>query len=198
MQSVEIQEQVLFNPTNPVGVVEEDAMLACLTHIGFPSTSSLGNGAEDSDAASSIGYSLSSCTASTSASQSSSDAGSPLCSPSILPDRTRSVVADDIVVSFYLETPHTLKLRRTNYAAHLVRKEAKALLALADRMDQTTIEPLDVLEPVTSLSNSFTHTLDLLSSMDKHGKLVFIGIGKSGLLAKKAVATFNSLGKPSH
>jgi len=58
------------------------------------------------------------------------------------------------------------------------------LLELAERLEQE--EETD--------QDSFTAAVDALKSMEKYGKVLFAGVGKSGLLARKAVATFNSLG----
>jgi D-arabinose 5-phosphate isomerase GutQ len=68
-----------------------------------------------------------------------------------------------------------------------VRREAQALLELAERLEQE--EETD--------QDSFTAAVDALKSMEKYGKVLFAGVGKSGLLARKAVATFNSLGEAS-
>lgn len=105
------------------------------------------------------------------------------------------------------------------YAADIVRKEAKALLDLANRLDaagddedeaeddseeeeegeereraQSTARQQEDL--FSSLPNAtLFQAVNAISSMQKHGKLVLTGVGKSGLLARKAVATFNSLGE---
>ena len=178
LQSVDLQQAGLYDLPlfdESVDEVKDGALLA--SH-SLPSVS------EDSDGASSTDYGPSSSVASTSVSTSSSAAGSPLCSPNVTPDRAQPIDAED--ACFFLDT---LKSRRSKYAADLVRKEAQALLVLANRLEHKQEDEAD------SLSDAFSKALNLLSSMDKHGKLIFTGIGKSGLLAKKAVATFNSLGK---
>jgi D-arabinose 5-phosphate isomerase GutQ len=88
------------------------------------------------------------------------------------------------------------ELRR--YAAEIVRKEAQALLDLAARLD-----PID--DPVSEKygprllpgheQDDFSRAVDLLKHMNSHGRIIMTGVGKSGLLARKAVATFNSFGK---
>lgn len=89
------------------------------------------------------------------------------------------------------------------HAADIVRREAKALLDLAARLEPEDVakhNDIDELDDyhANSPSYAFSHALDMLNSMDKHGKVVVAGIGKSGLLARKAVATLNSLGKYSY
>ena len=46
-----------------------------------------------------------------------------------------------------------------------------------------------------SINNSFNKAVELI--LKKEGKLVLCGIGKSGLIARKAAATFSSVGTPS-
>ena len=46
-----------------------------------------------------------------------------------------------------------------------------------------------------SINNSFNRAVELI--LKKEGKLVLCGIGKSGLIARKAAATFSSVGTPS-
>lgn len=74
---------------------------------------------------------------------------------------------------------------KQRYAASLVRREAQALFELAQRLEQEGETEQD----------TFAAAVDALQSMKKYGKVLFSGVGKSGLLARKAVATFNSLGK---
>lgn len=76
---------------------------------------------------------------------------------------------------------------KQRYAASLVRREAQALLELAERLDREDEGEQD----------TFSAAVDAINSMERYGKVIFAGVGKSGLLARKAVATFNSLGKPS-
>ena len=57
----------------------------------------------------------------------------------------------------------------------------------------TEIEGLKKLHK--SINNSFNKAVELI--LKKEGKLVLCGIGKSGLIARKAAATFSSVGTPS-
>ena len=57
----------------------------------------------------------------------------------------------------------------------------------------TEIEGLKKLHK--SINNSFNKAVELI--LKKEGKLVLSGIGKSGLIARKAAATFSSIGTPS-
>ena len=42
---------------------------------------------------------------------------------------------------------------------------------------------------------AFKEVVDSLGRLPAHGKVVITGVGKSGIVAKKMVATFNSLGE---
>ena len=46
-----------------------------------------------------------------------------------------------------------------------------------------------------SINNSFNKAIELI--LKTEGKLVFCGVGKSGLIARKAAATLSSVGTPS-
>ena len=46
-----------------------------------------------------------------------------------------------------------------------------------------------------TLNNSFIKAVDLI--LNCKGKVIFAGVGKSGLIAKKISATFSSVGVPS-
>jgi arabinose-5-phosphate isomerase len=66
--------------------------------------------------------------------------------------------------------------------AQLIRIEAEALLRLASRLEDGMAAP-------------FARAVDLVVACgDRHGRVVVTGIGKSGILAQKLVATFNSTG----
>jgi arabinose-5-phosphate isomerase len=68
----------------------------------------------------------------------------------------------------------------------LVRVEAHALEALADRLDGALLEP-------------FTRAAALLKTCaDAGNRAVLLGIGKSGLIARKVAATLTSTGTPAH
>ncbi|KAK4057996.1 hypothetical protein OIO90_000735 [Microbotryomycetes sp. JL221] len=49
----------------------------------------------------------------------------------------------------------------------------------------------------TRTNTSFNQVVDMLSQLPAHGKVIVTGVGKSGIAARKMVATFNSLGIPS-
>ena len=72
-----------------------------------------------------------------------------------------------------------------NTPAALVRTEATALLALADRLDGAMAEP-------------FERAVNLLVHCgDARGRVVVTGMGKSGLIAQKIAATLSSTGSPA-
>ena len=67
----------------------------------------------------------------------------------------------------------------------LVRVEARALLSLAERLDSTMAEP-------------FARAVDLLAACcDSKHRVIFLGVGKSGLIARKIAATLTSTGTPA-
>ena len=69
--------------------------------------------------------------------------------------------------------------------AALVRTEAAALLALADRLEGP-------------MSAAFTRAVDLiLRCAEAHGRVVVTGMGKSGIIAQKIAATLSSTGSPA-
>ncbi len=69
--------------------------------------------------------------------------------------------------------------------ARLIRIEAEALLRLAARLED-------------GMSAHFARAIDLVAACgDKRGRVVVTGIGKSGIIAQKLVATFNSTGTPA-
>lgn len=70
--------------------------------------------------------------------------------------------------------------------SHLVRVEASALEALADRLD-------------LAMSRPFSHAVELLvSCVDSRRHVIVLGVGKSGLIARKIAATLTSTGTPAH
>ncbi len=70
--------------------------------------------------------------------------------------------------------------------AEFVRIEARALLELAMRMDGPMFE-------------AFTRAVDLLlEAISRRDRIVVTGIGKSGLIARKIVATLCSTGSPAY
>jgi arabinose-5-phosphate isomerase len=69
--------------------------------------------------------------------------------------------------------------------AQLIRIEAEALLRLAARLED-------------GMSAQFARAVDLLVDCgQRRGRVVVTGIGKSGIIAQKLVATFNSTGTPA-
>ena len=126
-----------------------------------------------------------------------------------LPSTSRQLGAQIEIENSNHATSRRRPLRKRHiqqHAAELVRREAQALLDLAARLEpgqdfdedddaanqgNDTIAELGT-EPA---SDAFARAIDIISSIDSHGKVIISGVGKSGLLAKKAVATFNSLGE---
>ncbi len=68
----------------------------------------------------------------------------------------------------------------------LVRVEARALLALAMRLDATMLDPF---------SRAVEH---IKTCADTRRRVILIGMGKSGLIARKIAATLCSTGTPAH
>ncbi|MGA3226452.1 MAG: KpsF/GutQ family sugar-phosphate isomerase [Acidobacteriaceae bacterium] len=69
--------------------------------------------------------------------------------------------------------------------AQLIRIEAEALLRLAARLED-------------GMSAHFERAVELVVECGRrHGRVVVTGIGKSGIIAQKLVATFNSTGTPA-
>jgi arabinose-5-phosphate isomerase len=69
--------------------------------------------------------------------------------------------------------------------AQLIRIEAEALLRLAARLED-------------GMSAAFTQAVELVVGCGRRrGRVVVTGIGKSGIIAQKLVATFNSTGTPA-
>jgi arabinose-5-phosphate isomerase len=72
------------------------------------------------------------------------------------------------------------------HASELVRTEARALLELAIRLDGPMLP-------------KFSRATELIVDAVAHGKRVIVlGMGKSGLIARKIAATFCSTGTPAH
>src|SRR5271168_1792140 len=70
----------------------------------------------------------------------------------------------------------------------LVRVQARALLALAIRLDA----------PDSPMAPAFARAVDLLvAAADARQRVVLLGIGKSGLIARKIAATLSSTGTPA-
>ena len=69
----------------------------------------------------------------------------------------------------------------------------KNYISLASKAANTQIKELSKIKKV--FNNSFIKAVDLILSCK--GKVIFAGIGKSGLIARKISATFSSVGIPS-
>jgi len=81
--------------------------------------------------------------------------------------------------------PERTQLERTD-AAEVVRAEARALLELAMRLDGPMLAP-------------FARAAELVVEAAARGKRVIVlGMGKSGLIARKIAATLCSTGTPAH
>lgn len=75
--------------------------------------------------------------------------------------------------------------------AQLVRIEAQALMALADRLETDTNSP-------NSMSTEFARAVDLIIACGiAGGRVVVTGMGKSGIIAQKIAATLSSTGSPA-
>ncbi len=69
--------------------------------------------------------------------------------------------------------------------AQLIRIEAEALLRLADRLED-------------GMAAGFARAVELIVECgERRGRVVVTGMGKSGIIAQKLVATFNSTGTPA-
>ncbi|TEA11829.1 putative phosphosugar isomerase [Colletotrichum sidae] len=76
---------------------------------------------------------------------------------------------------------------RLEGAIHVLRTEANALAALTQLYSSERV-----------CRDGFHRAIDALTRhRDHRGKVVFIGVGKSGWIAKKLTATFSSLGLPA-
>ncbi len=67
-------------------------------------------------------------------------------------------------------------------------------LAVARRVFQTEIESLQ--QVINQLDKAFDEAVELI--LQTQGKIIVSGIGKSGLIGKKIVATFSSTGTPAY
>ena len=73
-------------------------------------------------------------------------------------------------------------MEKPSTGENVVRIEATALMALADRI-------------ASPMAASFSNAINLLH--DCKGRIVVTGMGKSGIIARKIAATFNSTGAPA-
>lgn len=76
--------------------------------------------------------------------------------------------------------------------------DSQNILSIATKAIEIEAEGLK--ELAKSLDDSFTAAIDAIHNMkaDRRGRLIVAGIGKSGHIAKKIVATLASTGTPSH
>ena len=75
--------------------------------------------------------------------------------------------------------------------ARLVRIEARALLALADRLDGSN-------NSAPTMTQDFARAVDLIVACGTAGgRVVVTGMGKSGIIAQKIAATLSSTGSPA-
>jgi D-arabinose 5-phosphate isomerase GutQ len=107
----------------------------------------------------------------------------PVCQP--IPERIESlpITPPDLVDKFD-ETTFKPDSRIINRALHVLATERLALTHLEELYSTSPEAQEALLGAVTQIIHSETH----------HGKVVFTGIGKSGHIATKISATFNSLG----
>ena len=71
--------------------------------------------------------------------------------------------------------------------------DKKNFISLAKKSAQIQINELKKINKV--FNNSFVKAINLI--LNCKGKVIFAGIGKSGLIARKVSATFSSVGIPS-
>ena len=71
--------------------------------------------------------------------------------------------------------------------------DKKNFISLAKKSAQIQINELKKITKV--FNNSFVKAINLI--LNCKGKVIFAGIGKSGLIARKVSATFSSVGTPS-
>ena len=70
------------------------------------------------------------------------------------------------------------------------------LLALAGRVLDTEAEA--IVAARRRLDRRFTEVLDILLGMSRSGRVVLMGMGKSGHIGRKIAATLASTGTPAH
>ena len=69
----------------------------------------------------------------------------------------------------------------------------KNYISIARKSAEIQIKELKKIKKI--FNNSFINAVDLI--LNCKGKVIFAGIGKSGLIARKISATFSSVGIPS-
>lgn len=108
---------------------------------------------------------------------------SPSMSPPETPATPRTVTFDekDFTAPSSVSSPSQLFDDRLSNAVHVLHTEATSLTSL------TEFYATD-----SAARSSFNHAVETITARSR-GKLVIIGVGKSGHIARKLVATFNSL-----
>lgn len=116
-------------------------------------------------------------------------------SPALQPTRFLNSPFPDLCLEDKLTKPSSDEL--STYAANVIRAEAYALLALATRIAPipTSDDGMFRMEEESKSNIEFRRCVEMLAALPKHGKIIVTGIGKSGIVARKMVATFNSLGE---
>jgi len=121
-----------------------------------------------------------------------SSASSPALSPSHSCLLSDPICEDGLILPPSKSSEHRRQM--SSYAASVIRREAAALLELADRIsdDSDGSEGEDI--PPQLGSSAFQQAVNTLLDMPVYGKLIITGVGKSALLGRKIAATFCSLG----
>ena len=107
----------------------------------------------------------------------------PVCSPIVEKIEALPITPPDSAQTF-AEKSSRINSRSVKKVLHVVATERDALTHL-ESLYATS------LTAQRSLSEAISF---ILASQSRHGKIVFTGVGKSGWIAQKLVATFNSLG----
>lgn len=108
----------------------------------------------------------------------------PICPPIVDKIETLPVTPPDSTELCAAERSFKVDSRSVRRALHVVSTERDALTHL-ETLYASSIRAQAALSESISL---------ILTSQSQHGKVVFTGVGKSGWIAQKLVATFNSLG----
>lgn len=108
----------------------------------------------------------------------------PICPPIFDKIETLPVTPPDSAELCAAERSFKVDSRSVRKALHVVSTERDALTHL-ETLYASSIRAQAALSESISL---------ILASQSQHGKVVFTGVGKSGWIAQKLVATFNSLG----
>lgn len=108
----------------------------------------------------------------------------PACPPIVDKIETLPVTPPDSTELSPAEKSRKVDSKSVKKALHVLSTERDALTSL-ERLYSTS----------TDAQWALSEAVDLISSAQgQHGKVVFVGVGKSGWIAQKLVATFNSIG----